>query len=390
MEITIYHYALCVSLTLMIFFSYRFLFGRLPQKESYRPYRQSRMMMGAALLLLSANYMIHFFVTPRLTSPQLAIVINLCTYWGAVMLFGSALMMLLERSRITRKRIVCHAMAWAGYCVVAWMMWAIVPEGMFRRLMLFLLAAMFLVYASGVAGRVFHTFRKARRKLDDYYSEDSEAYIRWMSVFTYWAVVFGVAQGIFTFLPNRYVFIWIISAIPFYIYLYVSYANYFLFYERVEGALTTADYSAKPGAINTSPTPQGSQDCYEKEACSKVAAHPGISLQQEEMLEKRIKAWIERHGFAIGGLTIEDVARETGSNHTYISSLIGKQYGISFREWINGMRLEYAKELMKSNPDMPVGEVARRAGYLSMSYFSKTFKEAEGISPGKWNGMTRK
>lgn len=219
MEITIYHYALCVSLTLMIFFSYRFLFGRLPQKESYRPYRQSRMMMGAALLLLSANYMIHFFVTPRLTSPQLAIVINLCTYWGAVMLFGSALMMLLERSRITRKRIVCHAMAWAGYCVVAWMMWAIVPEGMFRRLMLFLLAAMFLVYASGVAGRVFHTFRKARRKLDDYYSEDSEAYIRWMSVFTYWAVVFGVAQGIFTFLPNRYVFIWIISAIPF---LYLS------------------------------------------------------------------------------------------------------------------------------------------------------------------------
>lgn len=64
METTIYHYALCVSLTLMLFFSYRFVFGRLPDSELYRPYRQSRRLMGVALLELSANYMVHFFVTP--------------------------------------------------------------------------------------------------------------------------------------------------------------------------------------------------------------------------------------------------------------------------------------------------------------------------------------
>ena len=29
MEISIYYYALCVSLTLMLFFSYRFIFGKL-------------------------------------------------------------------------------------------------------------------------------------------------------------------------------------------------------------------------------------------------------------------------------------------------------------------------------------------------------------------------
>lgn len=46
METTIYHYALCVSLTLMLFFSYRFIFGRLPDSELYRPYRQSRSLMG--------------------------------------------------------------------------------------------------------------------------------------------------------------------------------------------------------------------------------------------------------------------------------------------------------------------------------------------------------
>lgn len=58
---------------------------------------------------------------------------------------------------------------------------------------------------------------------------------------------------------------------------------------------------------------------------------------------------------------------------------------MSFREWINELRLEYAKELMKNNPELAMREVARLAGYLSLSYFTKTFKEAEGVTPGRWN-----
>ena len=52
MEISIYYYALCVSLTLMLFFSYRFIFGKLPDLDVYRRYRMSRTLMGAALLVL--------------------------------------------------------------------------------------------------------------------------------------------------------------------------------------------------------------------------------------------------------------------------------------------------------------------------------------------------
>lgn len=50
MELEIYHYSLCVSLTLLLFFSFRFLFGKLPDKQIFRQYRISRMLMGIALL----------------------------------------------------------------------------------------------------------------------------------------------------------------------------------------------------------------------------------------------------------------------------------------------------------------------------------------------------
>ena len=63
------------------------------------------------------------------------------------------------------------------------------------------------------------------------------AYIRWLSIFTYWAVIFGVGCGLLTFLPDRYVYIWVLSSIPFYVYLYCCYQNYMLFYETVESAI---------------------------------------------------------------------------------------------------------------------------------------------------------
>ena len=49
----------------------------------------------------------------------------------------------------------------------------------------------------------------------------------------------GSGCGLFTFIPEKFAFIWILSSIPFYIYLFCSYMNYMLFYERVETALET-------------------------------------------------------------------------------------------------------------------------------------------------------
>ena len=378
MELEIYHYSLCASLTLLIFFSYRFIFGKLPKKENYRPYRQSRMLSGFAMLMLSANYMVHMFATPRLTSPMLAILMNLCTYWIAVTLFGSALMMLLDRRHLTKERFKRHLAAWVVYCLLTHLMWRYTPEGLLRKLMPFILAILFIIYAVKVARRIFITFRKAKQKLDDYYSEDSEAYIRWMSVFTYWAIIFGVGQGLFTFVPSKYVFVWIISAIPFYIYLYTSYANYFLFYENVEGALAVDEGSEYADSTTNSnkkeDKPSGSQE-----------RSIGMAKVQETILERQLKKWTDEKKFTTGGVTIEDVARETGTNRTYISSFINSHYSMSFREWINELRLEYAKELMRNNPELAMREVARLAGYLSLSYFTKTFKEAEGVTPGRWN-----
>ena len=377
MELEIYHYSLCVSLTLLLFFSFRFLFGKLPDKQIFRQYRISRMLMGIALLDLAANYSVHLFLTPRLAAPINAILMNLCTYWLAVWLFGSALMMLLDKRYVTRKRFIRHIAGWMAYCIVVLILWCYVPSNLLNSIVPILLAVAFCVYAVGVAHKVFATFRKATRKLDNYYSDDAAVYIRWMSVFTYWAIVFGVGQGIFTFVPDRYVYLWIISAIPFYIYLYVSYANYLLMYEHVADAINTYEDQEEYDIENF-------VENRDRDNGQTISSTTRISKQQEEMLKSNIQKWIDDKEFTNGGLTIEDIARQTASNRTYVSHFVNTHYGMSFREWINYLRLQYAKDIMLKSPDKSVAEIAIESGYLSTSYFSRIFKETEGLTPGRW------
>ena len=380
MEMEIYNYSLCVSLTLMLFFGCRFIFGKLPDKPSVKYYKRSRALMGAALLNLSTNYSIHLFVTPRLNDQADAILMNLCTYWLAVWLFGSAMMLLLDRSYVTRKRFVRHVASWVVYCLTVHVMWRIPFPTPLHRAVPILMAVLFLVYAIKVAHHVFATFRRTVRMLDNYYADNASAYIRWMSVFTYWAVFFGVGQGVFTFVPSRFVFVWIISAIPFYIYLYVSYANYLLMYEQVEDAISQTE----PADAPSTGTEQTSGDTNDDSPTTSGHAPANMSKAQETILEQHISEWVDAREYTKGGLTIEDMARATGTNRTYISSFVNAHYGMTFREWINSLRLGYAKSLMSENPGMPLADVAAKAGYLSPSYFSRTFKETEGLTPGKW------
>lgn len=359
-----YSYALCVSLTLMLFFAYRFLFGTLPPKQIYQTYKQSRAVMGVAMLVLSANYSVHMFVSPRFFDVDKAIYMNLSTYFLSSWLFSCALMHLMFRGYLTRRRFVRHIALWILYTAGFWILGSSVPEGKPRFVALMLMSVVFLLYSGMLARRLFIALRRIKKMLDSFHSDDIYAYVRWMSIFTYWAIVFGVGQGVFTFIPDKYVVFWIISAIPFYVYLYVSYKNYMLFYEKFEQVSAEAsDAVVEEDTVATLPS------------------------AQDRIISERLEKWISDKGFAVQGLTISDLARDICTNRTYVSTYINAHYGMPFREWVNGLRIEYAKQLLLECRDMTASDVASKVGYLSLSYFSKTFTTVEGMPPGKWRKL---
>lgn len=366
MNIPLYEYSLWTALPLMVFFGAYFLLARTPDKAIFDNYLRSRRIMGCALLLLAANYAVHLFIEVRLHDTDAAILMNLSTYFLCYWLFSSALTTLLDRFYVTRRRMATHLAQWLLFTLAAGIILKWLPEGTTQKIGLLAMAAWLVCYGLTLARRLIKAYRRAVRLFDDTLSDDIAAYIRWLSIFTYWAVIFGVGCGLLTFLPDRYIFLWVLSSIPFYVYLFCSYMNYLLFYEQVERALE-ADTLTEPAATDDTPEP--------------AAAMP-TSIRAD--IAARLEEWIAADKYTRPGLTITDVANDLLTNRTYLSGYINTTYDTTFREWITRLRIEYAKRLLLGSPELTVQDVSERSGFQSTSHFIRIFKERTACPPAKW------
>ena len=175
-----------------------------------------------------------------------------------------------------------------------------------------------MIYGLVLARRVIVAYRRAVRIFDDTHADDIGAYIEWLSIFTYWALIFGVGCGLLTFLPDKYVFIWILSSIPFYHYLFYSYQNYLLFYEQVENAFEQNIQSEEELLTDTETEPE-------------MVSEQEVSVSDAEITEK-VDNWIKTDGYVQQGLTIKELSEILHTNRTYLSAYIKTTYKMTFRE----------------------------------------------------------
>ena len=375
MEPSIYSLSLCTALPLMLFFGFYFLFAKTPEKKIFKNYLRSRQIMGIAMLLLSANYSVHFFFGIRFKNADSAILMNMSTYFLCYSLFSSALIMLLDRFYITKRRVWTHIILWIIFSTLSGVVLFLLPSGIMQKFSLFALAAWLVVFGVVLARRVIIAYRRAIQIFNETLADDIGAYIEWLSIFTYWALTFGVGCGLLTFLPDEYVFIWILSSIPFYSYLFYSYLNYLLFYEHVENAFEQ-DIQSEEELLTNSETEH------------EIVSEKEVPRSYTEFIE-RVDNWIKTDGYVQQGLTIKELSEILYTNRTYLSAYIKTTYKMTFREWITSLRLEYAKNILKEHPEINIQKLAESSGFLSQSNFIKLFSEKEGCTPAKWKKSNR-
>lgn len=80
-------------------------------------------------------------------------------------------------------------------------------------------------------------------------------------------------------------------------------------------------------------------------------------------------------------LKINDLAVRLNTNRNYIYNAINVEMGVSFSDFINKQRIDYAAQLMKQNQDLPIADVTIRSGFTSTSAFYRNFKLYKGCSP---------
>ncbi len=152
--------------------------------------------------------------------------------------------------------------------------------------------------------------------------------------------------------------------------LFYSYQNYLLFYEQVENAFEQDIQSEEELLTDTETEPE-------------IVSGEEVPVSYTEIIEK-VDNWIKTDGYVLQGLTIKELSKILHTNRTYLSAYIKTTYKMTFREWITGLRLEYAKNILKEHPEINIQKLAESSGFLSRSNFIKSFTEKEGCTPGKW------
>ncbi len=79
-------------------------------------------------------------------------------------------------------------------------------------------------------------------------------------------------------------------------------------------------------------------------------------------------------------LTVEEIASRVHLHPVYFSQLFKAAVGVPPRQYLVRIRINQARRLL-AETDMPVGEIAQNCGFRTMAYFSRVFREIEGVSP---------
>lgn len=99
----------------------------------------------------------------------------------------------------------------------------------------------------------------------------------------------------------------------------------------------------------------------------------------EEKLKKNCE---EQLLFLDPNLSREQLSRGLSISSTYLK-LYFHNRGLTFYQYINTLRVEYAVNLMKKNPDMPIHKVSNLSGFSTQTTFRKTFQQVMGCLPSE-------
>ncbi|MBN2710807.1 MAG: helix-turn-helix domain-containing protein [Planctomycetes bacterium] len=82
-------------------------------------------------------------------------------------------------------------------------------------------------------------------------------------------------------------------------------------------------------------------------------------------------------------LSRADAARASGISESHLTTLLRKELGTNFTDFLTRVRMEAAMELLQFS-DLSVKEIAARCGFADYNYFVARFRSLYGSPPGKW------
>ena len=342
------------SFWIPLMFGLVFLILPMPDIAVLRSYYKTKYLMSFAYLLfavvsfyfLVTNSGFQFNKTIRVSTPSVAILqIIIFTYVNITLINPS----FLKFRKLLRPLIPAFIL-----CIAYFFAFTNDPGGKLYQVMYYSLFGFFAVLLVIYSFMFYRHYKLFRLRMNNYYSEESSSHLLWVAKSQIFVTITGILAFFAGFIPTGYMGYFLAVMILFFAYYAIRYIYYANSFSVVEAVLdVNQEKEIKNNSVDT--------------------AH--------SQLDEAISKWEIEKKYLERNLTVENVAISLCTNRTYLSNFINTQKNKTFNEWINGLRINEARQLLLNNPDMPILEVCELVGFSDKSNFGRHFTKITGYSP---------
>lgn len=339
----------------------------LPRRVTHdRVLNHSRWMMVGGTVLLAVQFLLQYTIGFRHMGVTQAVMVNLLFFVPTSWLLNLALLNL-QQKQLSRKYDWVPGLA---ACAMTLILLSVAVASDDRPLLTHSLAVRRAEYGAGIVyclmqtyylWRLYQRIRQMGVTLSNYYDQDTDNLLRWMKRST---LLLGlIAVGVPFLIFSSGVLLFAYAVIIFFSIYYVVYS--FICYCVSNDSQRVAEAQQNAREVGLGETSDGTTD---------------ISTDDLQRTERMVEQWLSTESYLRNGLTMPIVAAELHIQPSLLRAWYQAK-GYSFASWLNSLRVEYAKQLMKEHPDWSLDSIAGRCGFTERSYFHKVFKKMTGLTP---------
>lgn len=104
-----------------------------------------------------------------------------------------------------------------------------------------------------------------------------------------------------------------------------------------------------------------------------------LSFKQQSLID--VKEYIDAN--YAKKITLDGLSETFSINKFYLERIFKEQFGVSIIGYLTNIRITHAKRLLRFT-DKSVEQIGMECGISPLYYFSRMFKQTEGISPSEY------
>lgn len=353
---TLYSELTNISLYISATLTVLMMFVRAPQKQTLRPYRITRQALIISFLLVTLLNLAEISQKDPYIKHYLVILNTLVISSYQIFFFSATIITMLDFRSYTMRKVVQELAPTTVLGIIGYLLF-LCGEMKLLNILYWILGAYYLHQIIRYAIFYDKVSKITIQKLDNFFSEETAKKLKWTGGAFIWLFLGGIFSFMSLFLNMWFSLFFTAFYTFFYIYFSIHYLNYVTLFLVIEPAFSTSE----------------DQTIKDK-----------IANRSFDQLEKAIQEWENQKYFTEPGITIEQVATQLRSNRTYLSTHMNLHRKMTFKEWINHLRIEEAKNLLCNHPEMPVSQVGAMIGLPDKSNFGRQFTRLTGKSPQAW------